>query len=271
MKNELEFIRDYQWSERNNIKNILRLHSCEYLYYSYIGKQKVAGEILDRLDQYKDQMTEVDIVSHLIHRFKHSIEINDIEKARNVLVEMKDYRKFSISENYRYMKKLLDHYTDRKPLYFKDEEFEKQPVLLCYIKVIQLLEERKNEEAMEWWAKLAQRYPDTFHEAFRYTGQQNIFSLCLNLYADATATPSVIDIDENLNRGEAIILFLEKANGPVSRNALFKFLWKRDAVHKEDFVRLSRKIYRLKKQFSIDIEYRKGCYLLVQSKKTNAA
>lgn len=267
MKKQLEAMRKFQL---NDVKDKIRLLSCEYLYRSFEGNLDEAGLILASLGELKSEMTESDIVPYLLQKFEYFIKRGEIENARSTLVEMKKNRKFALSENYRYIKKLLDHYTDHKPLYFQDEEFEKQPILLYHIKVIQLLEERKLEEAAAWWAKLSGLYPDLYRENFQYFGPENIFAICFKRH-QAALQKNVIEIDESLDKTEAVIDLLQKAQGPVSREVLFKLLWKREPRDKEDFVRLSRKIYRLKVQRNLNIEYRKGCYLMTGSTKKKIA
>lgn len=267
MKKQLEFMKEFN---SKDVKDKIRLLSCEYLYLLFVEKLEEAGKVLDSLDGLKSKMTESDIVPHLLQKFDYSIKMKDFSRAKSILAEMKKNRKFALSENYRYIKKMLEHYTDHKPLYFQDHEFEKQPILLYRIKVIQLMEERKLEEAAIWWNKLAELYPESFKENFQYSGPVNIFSLCFKLHQGAIQE-NIFEIDESLDKTEVVIELLEKAQGPVSREVLFKLLWKREPKDKEDYVRLSRKIYRLKIQRNLNIEYRKGCYQLTSSTKKKAA
>lgn len=267
MKKQIKLLKGFKMVET---KEVLRLHFCQFLYFSFVNKIPEAKEVLEELNGFKDKMSESDIVDHLLQECEFYIKLKDIKSAQSVLVEMKQNRKFAMSENYQYLKKMLDHYVDHKPLYFQDHEFEKQPVLLYHIKVIQQLEERKLSTALVWWSKLQELYPDSFHDDFKYTGPQNLFFLCFQLHQSAFHSDKV-EFDESQGRSQAIIDFLERSNGPVSREVLFKILWNREATEKEDYVRLSRKMYRLKKQFNLKIEYRKGCYLLALAAKKKAS
>jgi tetratricopeptide (TPR) repeat protein len=267
MKLQLELMKKFDSKEA---KDKIRTLSCEYLYHSFVEKFDEAEKVLNSLDALKSKMTESDVVPYLLQKFEFSVRVKNFVRAKSILAEMKKNRKFALSENYRYIKKLLEHYTEHKPLYFQDHEFEKQPFLLYHIKVVQLMEERKLDEAAIWWNKLSLLYPESYKENFQYFGPVNIFSLCFKMHQGAIQE-NIFEIDESLDKTEVVIELLEKAQGPVSREVLFKLLWKREPKDKEDFVRLSRKIYRMKIQKNLNIEYRKGCYMLLPTAKKKVA
>lgn len=267
MQKQIKLLKGFKMLEQ---KETIRLLFCQFLYFSFLNDDQAAKDVLEELDGLKPVMSESDIVNILLQEFEFFIKLEDIERAKSVLVEMKNNRKFALSESYRYNRKMLDHYLESKPLYFQDQEFVKQPALLYHIKVIQQLEECKIDQAKIWWDKLAEMYPESYKPDFKYCGPQTLFSLCFDLHKSALSVQQIGPIDSQ-EKSYAIIEFLKKSKGPVAREILFKFLWGREASEKEDFIRLSRKIYRIKKQFDLNIEYRKGCYLLSQSEKDKAS
>lgn len=253
-------------------KEIIRLMRCEFVYHSFTNNVKEAMEILEEIDLVKPQMAESDIIAQLINEFKFFIKLEDFKKCQSLLAEMKSYRKFNLTENYNFMKKLLTHYLDNKPLYFQDHEFSHHPTLFNQLKIIQQLEEGKSDEAKFYWDKLQKTSPEIYHRDFTYHGEKCLFSVCLEKYLKST--PAIIlgiEGDDASNKSELIINILEKNKAPISRDYLFECLWGRPAADKEDYVRLSRKIYRVKQSHGLDIQYKKGCYLLIKNKDKKAA
>ena len=129
----------------------IRLLSCQFCYYQMAGEDKQAHKILNKLEAVKSSIVEKDIIAYLIDKFMFYVHIENFDKCYETLADMKNYRKFHLSENYNYMKKLLDHLTKDVPLYAYIEEFEAAPLLFHQIKVIQALEERRPDIAHYHW------------------------------------------------------------------------------------------------------------------------
>ena len=118
--------------------------------------------------------------------------LEELQQASGVLNELKQFRNYQLSENYNFMKKMLDHLTDGSPLYVYDHLFQNVPVLLHQLKVIQFLEEKNLDQARAHWEKLKSISPQIYGKAFEYHGSTCLFSLGLRMHAHAEKIPLTI-------------------------------------------------------------------------------
>lgn len=235
----------------------IRFLRCEFILYMFEehhDRAEIAMKALDRLKQY---MCESDRIGHLVNEFCFYVKQENFEQCRASLDQMKKYRKFHLTENFNYMKKMLFHYFEDAPLYIQDDKFQKD--LLFQLKVIQCFEEMNYVEAEKWWGKLSEMLPAIYMTDWQYKGEKNLFSLCLDKHLARKETVDTLSINESSRSQMAVDLL---CRGPVQRDILFKCFWGTMPKDKNDLTRLSHRVHRLKRRFDLDIVYRKGCYLL---------
>ncbi len=243
-------------------KQALKFLRSKFCFFQLSGLEIEAKDVLMKIDQHFFSMNEDDKTRHLIDKFIFFIQINDLLGAKEILESSKKFRKFSLSENYNYMKKMLDHLILNTPLYAYEKDFKGTPMLFDQIKCIQMLEENNIEGAREIWGRLSKSSPELYKEFLVYNGKRSLFSLCLEKHHPQQSFFRLDPQKEYPSKLDALVDHLFKANGPIRAAHLFELVWGEPAEAKEDLIKVSRLVYRAKVDRKIDIEYRKGTYTL---------
>lgn len=240
----------------------IRILRCHFKYYVFMNKIEAAESTLDEISSLKKFMSDSDAIGLLVDQFEFSITKNDFTEARGILTKMKNHRAFASTEHYNFLKKLLDHQMDDKPLYVTNQDFVNSPILFHQIKVVQFLAEADTGEAQIAWKMLRNMNSNLYQDNFNYTGPICLFSICMEKHLDKINTPEIISDP---------ISFLQNHEGPVRKEVLFKAFWGREPESKEDFAKLSKHLYDLKEKYGLNLKTQKGCYLLIKDDKKKAA
>jgi hypothetical protein len=238
---------------------------CHFNYHVHLENWDKASELRQSIRSQFDLLTNSDQIAHLIDEFEFYLKQDHYDDCFATLEEMKNHRNYNLKENYNFMKKLLLHLTKGSPLYSSQDEFEHFPILKYEFKIIQALSSGQKNAAVEAWKKLETLYPSLFAADFNYLGDKCLFSLCINKHLQ------VLDKEISKAQGETIIeqlkFIFESNPGPFAKEDLYKMLWGSEPKTKDDFIRLSRSIYRLKNKYDIHLKLAKGAYSLDQIKK----
>lgn len=250
----------------------LRLLRCEFNYCSEVGYVDKAKDLLLKIQPHKDSMCESDRISQLVSEFIFFVKVDDLQASRDCLDKMKSNRKFHLSENYNYMKKMLDHLTFNAPLYVYKDDFASTPILDYQIRIINAFEEKNFDLAKQFWEKLNKIYPELYADHFEFKGGKSLFSLCLNKHLSHIKKNNPLVEDQSASNLRKLILIFKNSTGPISKGFLYEQLWNAPPSEKEDLKRLSRLISRLRTEKGMNIASRKGTYLYsTPSKKKNVA
>jgi len=250
-----------------NKVQILRLLRCKFNYFTEVNDKENALEMLCNLEPLKATMPESDIISHLVCEFMFFVTLEDFTKCKTILVEMKKYRKFHLTENFNFMKLMLNHLTSNSPIYLSGGEFATVPILFHQLKLIHAFEENNEAEALLHWSRLEAILPDVFKNNFHYDGTKCLFSLCLKKHLVSRAAPLTVIKDESLNYLDILLNLLVSSPGPLSKSYVYEFVWGDLPKDKDDLRRLSRLISRIRTEKGIEISSRKGTYFLEKSVK----
>ncbi len=240
----------------------IRYLRVKFAYLTLTEQITEANIVLSEIELSKGKMPESDRIAQLIIEFMFFSAQQDFIKCRKILIEMKSYRKFHLTENYIFMKKLLDHLTFNVPIYFYDDKFFDVPILNYQLKVIQSLEEMDIENAKEHWRKLSAIMPEIFGESFAFKGRKCLFSLCLDKHLSNVNKEHSCKKSEELNLIISLHDLLKSSDRPLSKSYIYEFLWNDVPVEKSDFNKLERLISRLRSEKQVRVVYRKGTYFL---------
>lgn len=248
--------------------DVVRIDQCLFQYQTCMGNRPASEAMMHQLKSRLESMAEADRVNFLTRKFQFCIKFREYQLAQEVLEEMSALaqKKFYSTQNYNYMRILLNHHLHNTPIYLVEKEFKDYPITYHQIKVIQLLEERNIESALEHWQKLMELNPAIYQVDFCYQGGEDLFSLCLNKHR-SLQDQSLKALSES--RYKSLFEILKTATAPVRKELLFELLWGRPPESKEDMVKLSQCLYHARKKFRFEVKSRKGCYLIekVPSKK----
>lgn len=241
-------------------KEQARVFRCQFCFYQMSNRLKEAEVSMKLLEKIKNSLSESEIVFYLTDKFMFYVQTEKFDKAAQVLEEMKKNRKFSLSENFQFMRTLLKHIMSDTVIYAYDEDFKNTSILLWQIKVIQSLESREQDIAASYWNKLASEYPDVYKPDFVYNGTKCLFSICLEKHKSKEPLNSY-DFQDGLTKIEKLKIIFSKEKNPISATNIFEIIWDRSCDTKDDLLKLSKLIYRLKVECpEIQIEYKKGTY-----------
>ena len=254
----------------NGEKEYIRIQRCKLCFYEMSGKLEEAKKTLEEIETSGIALSESDMIYFLTDKFKLMVQIEDLEQAKSVLVEMKKYRKFQLSENYMYMKKLLVHLMENSPIYAYHDEFKDCSLLYHQIKCIQNLEERNIPEAQAEWLKLKNIAKNTYGSEFKYKGSKCLFSLCLAKHIGQIAKPD-FQLLKSGSKLEKLIHIMVQSQGAISAALLYELIWEENVEEKEDLKKVSRLVFRANTENELNIVYHKGSYQLILAKSKQAA
>ncbi len=242
-----------------------RILKSRFDYYSESNQFDRAEEVLNLINQKKSEFVDSDVISHLVCEFMFHIKKEDLKSCQTTLQEMKSYRKFHLTENYNFMKKLLDHLIHDAPIYAYDSDFQKIPMLFLQLKVIQSFESGDRKLAQKYWDDLAKIFPETYLHEFNYCGPKNLFSLCLKKYV-SKIEPRKIQPGEG-SKLEILVKILKDSKNPLTKGLIYEMIWGESPVEKDDYNKLTRMIYKARIEYGLDIQSRKGTYFIQGSKE----
>lgn len=265
MKTRLEKLKSIPSGK--NVMLEIRLKRCEFIFADESGEFTHAEILLGHLNKLKPDMTENDIISHLVSEFMFLVKIKALDRARLCLNEMKKHRKFHLNENFNFMKKLLDNLTDNIPIYMSQDLLKEIPVLHHQLQVIMALEASESEKALASWKALQELAPQTYGSPFEYQGTTCLFSLGLDKYrANYKVHANVENIDGT--KLSKLISILTSTNASIPKAFLYELLWGELPETKDDLSKLTRLVYKARVSTGINIKTRKGCYFVEAAAKS---
>ena len=242
---------------------IKKLHAL-FMCHDYSGNNDAAKEVLQKLEKHYPSMSEGLGIFHLLKSFMFYVKLEDFPECHKILERMKMHRKYNLTENYNFMKLMLNNLTYNKPLYFSDEEFKKLPILYYMLQVIQSLILKNRSLAEQFWTLLREINPSTFKANLTYEGEKCLFSLCLEKHLNAIEHVSQLEEWQKNCAHSGIIEKLnwvfENSDGPINKEDLFEFLFEKQPSTKEDMAKLVRAIHKFREHYQVEIVSKKGTY-----------
>lgn len=255
--------------EPNGERQLICLYQSHFNYQSFIENFAEARIYLTAIENLKIHMSEPLIMTHLICKYIFTVKVEDWAECQATLVEMKSYRSFNSSSNYIFMKTLLDHFVYDTPLYIYKNKFEHYPMLYSQLKVIQNFQESDHEGALTHWKNLQSMFPEIYLDDFNYQGDKTIFSLCLAKHLKMVNKQKP-EVPISASKEDALVIILQNATGPIRKELLYELVWGEFPSDKEDLYKMKKMISRCREK-GLEIQYKKGCYVLIQPAKTGAA
>ncbi|MFZ4713837.1 MAG: hypothetical protein ACOYL6_09010 [Bacteriovoracaceae bacterium] len=233
-----------------------------------LERYKEATSIMNLLDRSFDQLHQGLKANYLIDKFTFLVATNKLEKANAIISELKKYRAFYLTANYKFMRSLMDYVLEDKRLYLYDKDFQGTPILHQQVKVILYLDQNDQFSAAKAWRVLQQMNPNVYQGNFDYKGNPCLFSLALKKVPhlkekkfNVVMSKDKEKMIKNLFHDETVI---------ISKEELYMCIWGVEAESKENFSKLAQLIYRTNKRFSLNIKSKKGNFLLANKEKKAA-
>jgi hypothetical protein len=266
MKNLISQMEDLECS---SIDSRIRRLRCQFNYFSFFEQFEVARSVLQQLNSLKNSMNENQRIFFLVDLFDFQVKEGHFKEAKNTLEEMKNYRKFHLTQNFNFMKALISFLTEDEKFYIYEQDFETHQFLFYQLKVIEALSLKDQDQAQVFWMKLASLFPQTYSEEFCYQGDKCLFSLCLDkLKIQNAGKKNLITFKDDGTLECKVIQELQKES-ILKKEDLYYLLYGEFPRDKNDLLKLAKVISRAREKYDLLIKTNKGCYELVYMAKAS--
>ena len=161
------------------------------------------------------------------------------------------------------MKILLQYFDKEATLYVYERDFIDTPELFEQISVIKAISEDDISKAKLHWNILNIFNPSSYGENFQFKGPKGLFSITLQKALSKTSLNKNLVSIVGKTKEEKIIELLKRNQGPLSKETIYEFIYGAKPGLKSDYIKLSTLISTARKKFKVEIQTRKGCYLLI--------
>lgn len=240
----------------------IRLLRCQFICAFDASEIENAQIINAQISKYKPKMSENDLISHLVCEFMFQVKIEALTDAQNTLEQMKKHRKFMLTENFNFMKRLLAYLMSDTTIYAYEREFSSAPLLFHQIKVIENLQAKDETSAKTHWSELQKIAPEVHRGEFQYAGEKCLFSLCLEKSKQTSAKVVIARNDIKGTKTKIAYEILMNLEAPIKNSHLFELIWGEAPETKEDLSRLAKLLSKTRDLYQIEIISRKGTYFV---------
>lgn len=241
---------------------------CALGYYNFFEDLSEGQKVIAQLEQLFPEMTEAQAINYLVDLFEFHVKEKDWRACDHVLGRMKNFRKFQSSENFKFMRRLLDYIWKSAPLYVYERDFQTVKILFLQLKLISLLDGKDITKAESVWEELRAISPKVYKIGFEYIGEVCLFSVALG---KSRPIKSVEPFTRTASSKElALVELFRNDPGPHRQELIFEIIWGKYPESKSDITKLTRFIYLVKKNHDLSISFRKGCYFLETVKHKKA-
>ncbi|MFZ4713065.1 MAG: hypothetical protein ACOYL6_05120 [Bacteriovoracaceae bacterium] len=262
MGETLELMAEINLEKRATLQ-IMRLR-CRFFYLSFTKDLNKAEDILVQIEQVKDQLNESQALSHHIDKFDFFVKMENYPACYKTLSEFKQFRVYVPSANFKFMKILLDNIVDHRPVYSYDKDFKNSPLLYYQLNVVKCLEEGRIEDAKVFWQELSNMSPTIYQNDLIYKGDKCLFSIAFEKQLKTIFTPDKNLLPKDKSKEQTLLRIMQEASGPLRKEQIYFLVWNEKLIDKNDLMKLSQLVTRVKKKFNVTIKTRKGCYYLEQ-------
>jgi len=240
----------------------LRLFRSQFIYACDSNQELLARKLITKINLLKADFSESDLAQHLVCEFMFYIKYEELNKAQDIIVQMKKCRNYALSENYHFMNRLLSHLITDSAIYVYEREFPTLTYLFHQMKVIESLQGADRENAEIYWKKLQAFNPDIYKEDFRYHGEKCLFSLCLEKHLNKVKKFNLKLNSNNTPLYKVAFEILTQSSIPLKKGHLFELIYGEVPETKEDDIRLARIISKIRQVYGVRILFKKGSYSL---------
>jgi len=243
-------------------EDTLTLQRLKFGFYLASEDSKNADESYALLSQNRGSFKDHELNALLIQFFRYGIVFNQLDICDGALNELKDQKKYALTQNFNYMKILLNHLRDHAPVYIQEQDFKDYPTLLLELKLIRALDQAKISELPQLWKDLQRINPQSFLDGYQYAGYRSVFSRCLELHQEKLKGFKTLSVKEpTMSILDAIKYKLENEDF-VSKEQLHYYLYGKELESKLDLNRVSKYVNKLKTTGDLEIESVRGGYRL---------
>lgn len=205
----------------------LLMVQSEVLYLILSGNLPKAQSLLNKTLARPLEAVEDFKPSFLLLSFDISFKKKQYSQCSQFLEDYKKMTGFIVKANYLYMRTLLDHITNRKPLYIYARNFKLFPELHHQLEVIRNLALGEKKAAASYWSLLSKHNSLLYGPDFKYQGDYSLFSCALEMHSSSARSPT-IDLKKIKSlKGplQKLDYILSSSHAPLSKAELIRLIW----------------------------------------------
>ena len=244
----------------------LQIIHAEIFYYC-LSKQLLKAQTL-LISTLEKKVPEVEVFRpfFLVNLFGIYLTQGHYDSCYSILEQYKDLNGTVVKANFSYMKSLLDHLVQDKPLYIYVSQFGEFPELYEQLEVIKHLSIGDRETAHKFWQKLSKHNSELYGDNFNYKGEENLFSFSLKKYLGTVHKREwkESELIKIVSKIEKLHYILSNSLAPISSAELIKLVWAEE-VSELTQARLRKLISLYEKKYKVEVTSRQLTYQLKQS------
>jgi hypothetical protein len=265
----LEELRDeiikFQFAEKSALK--IRQLRIQFSFWVLKKNESKVFKLLEELNEIQTSMDDFQRLAWSIDKIRFYSGIKDYDQCYSELEKLKECRSFYLSADYKFIKATLGFLQKGKPLYLYIQEFSSIPILAHQVEVLLALESRDMRHAESSWEKLKQISPKVYCEDFQYRGESCLFSLALEKFLQSFQEKKIPPVKSVVTKEERLYDLLVLYPMGIGKNELYQLIWGTAPVTKSDLGKLSKLLERVKLKHGIEVQSRKGVYILHSTSK----
>jgi tetratricopeptide (TPR) repeat protein len=250
----------------DHFRHELLLLQCQFMSNLMKGESSKAETLLIELDNQTFKMSESMKLGHYYDKFNFYLSQKKLADCLKCINEMKKCRSFNLSENFLYMKMLLELLVHDKSLYVYSHQFKLNHHLYYHLKVIQSIQSLDVNAASLYWKKLILFDPQNYFEDFKVKDESSLLSLALNKYRHyLMSDQSQLKYKEHEGRKEKVFAdLIQNSSHPIPKDVIHQLIWGSELRDKDDMIKLKKLVSRVRQIFHLDIRYKNNCYYLIR-------
>ncbi len=249
----------------DHYRHELLLLQCQFMFHLINNQEEEAEILLSKLDLQTDKMSESMKLGHHYDKFNFYLLKSNLPECLKCIHEMKKCRSFNFSENFIYLKILLELLVYNKALYVYPQQFRLNQHYYFQLKVIQAIQGVDLTTAKVYWKKLIHFDPENYFEDFKVKDESSLLSLALKKYEHhLRSDDKEIKVTSPEIRKEKILAdLLQNCSHPVPKDVIHQLIWGRSIKDKDDMVKLKKLVSRVRQIYQLDIKFKNNCYYLI--------
>jgi tetratricopeptide (TPR) repeat protein len=252
----------------DHYRHELLLLQCQFMYFLLIKAEKEAETLLNKLDLQTHKMSESMRLGHCYDKFNFYLAQARLPECLQCLNEMKQCRSFNLSENYIYLKILLEFLIYDKAIYVYPQQFKLNHHYFYQLKVIQAIQAVDLSSARLYWKKLMTFDPLNYIEDFKVKDEESLLFIALKKYRHHLKSEvNQLPPESIEGRKEKILAdLIQSCTHPRSKDIIHQLIWGREIADKDDMIKLKKLVSRVRQIYQLNIKFKNNCYFLITDK-----
>jgi hypothetical protein len=262
MANCIDELKEYK---PENAHQELQVDYAELCYLVLARQTLKALALIKRVESKNYKEYNVFKPYFLINQIMLAIQETKYEKCYALLSEYQTLSGHVVKANYTYIKLMLDHLTEERPLYIYAQDFIDFPELHWQLEVIRHLHLGERVQALHFWGKLAKHNQELYQGEFSYQGEESLFSILLERYKHFANKHSFSEeeLPKHFSISEKLFHIFNIANSPISQEELIELLWQEE-MNEKNRARLRKAISEYSKKYHQTLKSSQGSYQVLK-------